>query len=702
MAQVDWTVLYNNQDTNSAFEVFHNKVTEIYNVAFPKVKIKSMYYVRKPWLTYGLKKSIKIKNKLYAIMSRKKTVYNETIYKNYRNRLHKLLKNAERNYYNDQILTNRNNIRKTWSIIKTIINKNKGDQIKQTKFMLSDGSVTDDKEAVAEKYNDFFVNVGPNLAKKIPEKKQNPLNFLKNVISNSIYLTPVTPSEVVNIMGSCKDSSPGFDDIKISPLRCALQHIADPLSYICNLSLTLGVFPDKLKIANVIPLFKKDNQMCFNNYRPVSLLCTFSKIFEKVMYVRLLDFLNQHRILFEYQFGFRKNHSTQLALTVLMDKLIKSMDNGDHVIGVFLDFSKAFDTVDHLILLNKLHHYGIRGSALDWFRSYLSNHQQFVTYNYVSSDTKTIKCGVPQGSILGPLLFLIYINDLANICQYTMPILFADDSNLFTNGTDVRKIELELNEELRNIASWLKINKLSLNVNKTQYMVFTRKLNKIEDIVLKVEGKTIERVTQTKFLGVIIDEKLTWRNHVNYIATKIAKGIGILIKARFYLSKETLVSLYYTFIYPYLTYCNSVWGDSFLYNLNRLHVLQKKVVRIISHANWKAHTEPLFKELEILPIKDINIYIIAQFMFRFNNGLLPEIFDNFFTTNDKIHSYDTRSKKHLHPPVLKSELGRKGIRRRGMFIWNQIISLDIQLDTSQPVFKQICKRLIRQRLILDE
>ena len=385
-----------------------------------------------------------------------------------------------------------------------------------------------------------------------------------------------------------------------------------------------------------------------------------------------------------------------------MDKIIKSMDNGDHVTGVFLDFSKAFDTVDHLILLNKLHHYGIRGSALDWFRSYLSYRQQFVTYNYVSSDTKTINYGVPQGSILGPLLFLIYINDLANICQYTMPILFADYSNLFINGTDVRKIELELNEELRNIASWLKINKLSLNVNKTQYMVFTRKLNKIEDIVLRVEGQTIERVTQTKFLGVIIDEKLTWRNHVNYISTKIANGIGILIKARFCLSKETLVSLYYTFIYPYLTYCNSVWGDSFLYNLNRLHVLQKKVVRIISHANWKAHTEPLFKELEIRPIEDINIYIIAQFMFRFNNGLLPEIFDNFFTTNDKIHSYDTRSKKHLHPPVLKSELGRKGIRRRGMFIRNQILSLDIQFDISQPVFKQICKRLIRQSLILDE
>ena len=178
------------------------------------------------------------------------------------------------------------------------------------------------------------------------------------------------------------------------------------------------------------------------------------------------------KFFFQYQFGLKKNNSTQIALTVLMDKPIKSIENGDHVIGIFLDFSKAFDSVDHSILLDKLHHYGIRGSALDWFRSYLSNHQQFVTYNDVSSGTKVLKCGVARGSILGPLLFPIFINDLADICKHTMPIFLADDSNLFINGKDASKIELELNEELSNIASWLKINKLSLNVNKTKFMIF--------------------------------------------------------------------------------------------------------------------------------------------------------------------------------------------------------------------------------------
>ena len=190
--------------------------------------------------------------------------------------------------------------------------------------------------------------------------------------------------------------------------------------------------------------------------------------------------------------------------------------------------------------------------------------------------------------------------------------------------------------------------------------------NQTENIGIRIEGKIIERVTQTKFC-VIIDEKLTWRTHVNHISTKIAKGIWILIKARFWLNSETLVSLYYTFIYQKLTYCNSVWGYSFLYNLKWLQLLQKRAVRVISHVNWK-HIEPLFKDLEIPQITDINSDIIAKFMFRFHNGLLPEMINSFFTTNYEIYSHDTRSQTHLHPSIFKSELGRKGIRRRGMFI----------------------------------
>ena len=205
-----------------------------------------------------------------------------------------------------------------------------------------------------------------------------------------------------------------------------------------------------------------------------------------------------------------------------MDNLINSLEKGEYVAGIFLDYSKAFDTLDHDIMLRKLCHYGIRGSALNWFSSYLSDRKQLVTHNDITSSTKVISCGVPQGSILGPLLFLIYINDLCNICKLTTPILFADDTNLFSSGTDLDIMECIINEELTHISEWLKVNKFSLNTNKTQYMVFTKKKRK-SPIELKIDGHAIHEVCKTKFLGVFIDNELNWKDHISYMSSKIAR-----------------------------------------------------------------------------------------------------------------------------------------------------------------------------------
>ena len=255
-----------------------------------------------------------------------------------------------------------------------------------------------------------------------------------------------------------------------------MAFVANPLVYICNMSLSEGVFPKQLKVANVVPLYKCDDPMLFNHYRPVSLLCTLSKVFEKVMLNRLIKYLEKFSILYEYQFVFRRKRSTHLALITLIDKLTQAIENGEYVIGVFLDFSKAFDTVNHEILLDKLYHYGVRGCAHKWFSSYVTDRQQFVTYNGMKSQNQVIKCGVPQGSILGPLLFLIYINDPATVCKNTFPILFADDSKLFISGRDSDLIMKTLNEELQEISIWLKANKLSLNIKKTHSWCFLVKI----------------------------------------------------------------------------------------------------------------------------------------------------------------------------------------------------------------------------------
>ena len=296
-----------------------------------------------------------------------------------------------------------------------------------------------------------------------------------------------------------------------------------------------------------------------------------------------------------------------------------------------VEFINRLHTVDHDIMLQKLCHYGIRGSALNWFSSYLSDRKQFVTYNDVSSSTKVISCGVPQGSILGPLLFLIYINDLCNICKLTTPILFADDTNLFSSGTDLDIMECIINEELTHVSERLKVNTLSLNIKKTQYMVFTKKKRK-SPIELKIVGHAIHEVCKTKFLGRFINNKLNWKDHISYISSKIAWGLGMIIKARNHLNENGLVNSYYSFIYPYLTYCNHIWGSTYKTNLQKLVILQNKVVRIISHVKSRISAEPLYDQLRIMQFLDINKYLIGRFMYKYHTGKVPNHICIIFST----------------------------------------------------------------------
>eukprot|EP00914_Ancora_sagittata_P002405 GHVO01005317.1.p1 GENE.GHVO01005317.1~~GHVO01005317.1.p1 ORF type:complete len:374 (+),score=-11.49 GHVO01005317.1:285-1406(+) len=346
------------------------------------------------------------------------------------------------------------------------------------------------------------------------------------------------------------------------------------------------------------------------NHRPISVLPAFSKIFERLLHDRIYTFFQQNNIISNYQYGFRKNYSCEMALSVTIDHITSSLDSKKHVLGLFLDLKKAFDTVDYSILLQKLTHYGIRGNALNLLKSYLSNRKQSVKFKSKISSVLPVTCGVPQGSILGPLLFLIYINDLPNSLKFAKPIMYADDTNIFYSGKDINEMMNTFNTDLTSLTEYLKCNRLSLNVSKTHSMLFT--LNTAlqnRTLSLMIDGAVIDTIKCTTFLGVKIDNNLTFSEHLKHTCKKVSKSTGILYKASKIVNRSTLIMLYNSLLLPYLTYCNIIWGKAAKQHTDRLFRLQKKALRIICNKPPMTHSLPLFNDCSLLTLDGLYISI---------------------------------------------------------------------------------------------
>ena len=626
--------LYNPSDIENSFQYFHKKFLAIVNkhAPFQILTHKQFELECKPWITKGILTSTRIKAKLFKLFKRTKNPEHYKKFKHYRDMINSLLRKSKKQYYKKYFQEHSSNMKKTWTGINNLLHRNNKQKLSDL-FLNVNGNLFTDQKLVAEKMNNYFVNVAGNLAQKIPKPNTKFQDYLKNPNQHSIYLSEVLPHEIDEIVANLGSNKSGdLYGITSNIVKLGGPVLTQTLALLFNKSMSQGIFPSALKYAKVIPIHKGDSIFEMSNYRPISLLPIFSKILEKLMYVRIIKFIEKHNILYKNQYGFQKGMSTEYAVNALVNNIVKCLENKEVGFCILLDFAKAFDTVNHEILLSKLEHYGIRGTALTWFKSYLSDRMQCTEIGGIRSKLDYIKCGVPQGSILGPLLFLLYINDIVMSSDVFKFILFADDTSLFYSHKDQNEATKIMNKELSKISHWLAANKLSLNVGKSKLLIFTNQKIKTSGLELFINGERLEEVDFAKYLGVLIDNKLTWKNQIDAINLKLSKGIGLLAKIRHFVPKSVLRSLFFTFINPHTDYNLLNWGMAPDTYLETVAKKIKKAVRIISFEDNDSPSIPLHKNLNILPLTCSIKVKYAKFMWKLYHNLLPiSLSSNFYS-----------------------------------------------------------------------
>ena len=678
---MDWQRLVPVGETNTdkLFSSFYNKLNKIVNKHAPLKPISSrkLKTYAKPWITRGIRKSIQVKNKLLE-------GGNSDLYKEYRNKLTILTRISKKLYFHKYFLSNANNLKKTWECINNLINRKK----KNTKVIKSmkcpdNQGLSHDPLLNANILNSHFASVGKRLASQLPHPRKSYLDYLPNTgLSHSFVFEPVLPTEIeTEIMLMPINKSHGLYSCPTRLLKCCRHIISKPIADMINNSVSKGSFPSKLKHAKIVPIFKDGDEAEPSNYRPISLLSIFNKLFEKMMYGRLKSFFNKYDIFYCSQYGFREHCSTDHAILDIVNRIQSNMDKKLFSCGVFIDLQKAFDTVDHEILLRKLHHYGIRGIVNDWFASYLIGRYQTTQIGLYISDKENTLCGVPQGSVLGPLLFLVYVNDMHYASSKLMFYLFADDTNLLYAHKDLKMLESVVNAELLNVVEWLTVNRLTLNIRKTNFMIFHPYQKRINhNIDIKIYDHRInkfvslDRKEYVKYLGVIIDSHLSWKFHVDYVAMKISRNIGIISKLRHIVPLKTLYNIYNSLILPYLSYGLIIWGQAAKTHLEKLLMLQKRAVRLIHFAPFRSHAIPYFINSNIVPITLLYFKLSATLMHDIFNDSAPPNISDLFTLTKNVHHYKTRSSSsdNYYINFSKTNQHKNSFSVIGAKIWNSI------------------------------
>ena len=670
LASVDFmSHLHEDDDPNINYRRFEEIVTDIINryTETKRVRYKKYRHKRTPWITTGILRSIKFRDKLYIRLKQSDPGSAEhsalqVNLRSYNRILNRIKRAAKTVYYHTNFERYKRDGKQTWKFLNDFLGRHKTTE-SLTESLNYEGVEYNSKSDVLDCFNKHFSSVGYKLASTHRTTNENEYKtFLPTPFNESFSFREVDKRHVEEIITKKLKNkySSGHDGISCMLIKEIKSEISEPLTFIINQSISQGIFPESLKIAKVKALYKKGDQTDPTNYRPISLLTAFSKIFEKVLLIQLIAHFNRYSLFYGSQYGFREGHSCELAVLELIDRISSNMDNSEIPFSLFIDLSKAFDCLDHNILINKLEYYGVRGAASLLMQSYLTGRHQYTQHESDKSELQPITYGVPQGSILGPFLFLVYMNDLAQ-CTRTFSIInYADDTVLssticsFTNP-----LSYNIDQEVNKLSKWLSLNKLSINASKSKIMFFYSKRRNFSPPTIHINGIEIECVEDFKYLGITINRALSWETHVKEISSKISKIIGVMNRIKNTLPSFTLKTIYDALIASSINYGLLVWGGK----PGSIAKLQKKVVRIILNTRSRAHSEPLFKRLGILKINDLRTIQELIFFYKFKHNMVPQYFrNNFIHFHFDDHEYPTRQRQRLRLPIIHHEFMRCNLR----------------------------------------